>query len=231
MHIAELAKVYIFRGAGMTVVDVCNHNADAAMETGARETAHTWRIIAELWSSRKAQRKGHHKPSGTPSSSARPSEESESGVGSSRAVPDAELAAEIEGLMVGDLSLDASYEFVRDAVSTNASSVRSMQLRDDVTSERHALVSSDEGEADDDIMTSNMSPADASAVIREPARTPLRLLVDEPEEWDLSEVVTEIMEFYGEHCDVQMCVTMMLVLGEAAAANISISQQLGWFHA
>ena len=35
---------------------------------------------------------------------------------------------------------------------------------------------------------------------------------------------------YGEHGDVQTCVAMMLVLGEAACKDVPVPRQLDWFH-
>ena len=42
----------------LSVVELCHHNAVAADAVGETETGHTWRIIAELWTSRKVETDG-----------------------------------------------------------------------------------------------------------------------------------------------------------------------------
>lgn len=48
---------------------------------------------------------------------------------------------------------------------------------------------------------------------------------------EMTHTITRILEHYGDACDVQTCVALMLVLGEAAAKDIPAHRQLEWFYA
>lgn len=223
---AALAKAYIFRSTQASVAEVCEHNAGAADAVGATEAAHTWRIISAMWGSRKSSRRNARNSHRRSPSSDRSNLKPDRLGGGAAAMPDLELAAEIDGLIGGGFGLDDSFEMLPSVPSDTRSTATTITLRDDVTSERHPIVTSEsEGEDDDLVGTPAVGATNA------PATAILRLQVDDPPEWDLSPMIAEVLLFYGEHCDVQMCVTLMLVLGEVACGEIPISRQLEWFYA
>ena len=49
--------------------------------------------------------------------------------------------------------------------------------------------------------------------------------------WAVScSIATDTLHHYGDIGDVQMCVTLMLVLGEASTKDIRVQRQLDWFY-
>jgi hypothetical protein len=52
---ARLARTYQYRSDEKSVAELCLHNANAADDVGETETGYTWRIVGELWQSRKVR--------------------------------------------------------------------------------------------------------------------------------------------------------------------------------
>eukprot|EP00039_Didymoeca_costata_P002992 m.64365 g.64365 ORF g.64365 m.64365 type:complete len:765 (-) comp11644_c0_seq2:2086-4380(-) len=223
----HLAKGYKFRDNMMTRAEVCSHNAKVAQEAGCPQIEQSWRIIASLVELKESHSDGVESPEDEPQQS-KPVEHDDHATAT---VHDASMGlSAMENVRITDhkskVQIPIQKEFELTEGNSAVEPTSDLFLPEDDGNTENMEILQPWGAPNTDESPDRMILTDVGQNNHDLIAMGTALV------WNMgSQLHVELLEFYSSIDNVQMCVTLILVLGDNYYTDISEQQEAEWFHA